>query len=86
MESKLDSIEDLSKLRAMLKSLKEAPGSNVVEGESWGVAAVCVIIGTVVSDDTVVLFANIFDSWNKSIFSNNHHDMAKFNPNNIFGL
>lgn len=62
MESRLDSMEDLSKLRAMVKSLKEAPGSNVVEGESCGVAAVCVIIGTVVSDDTVVLFANIFDS------------------------
>lgn len=56
-------MEDLSKLRAMLKSLKEAPGSNVVEGESCGVAAVCVIIGTAVSEDTaVLLFANIFDS------------------------
>lgn len=55
-------MEDLSKLRAMLKSLKDAPGSKVVEGESCGVAAVCVIIGTVVSDDTALLFANIFDS------------------------
>lgn len=63
IESRLDSMEDLSKLRAMVKSLNDAPGSNVVEGESCGVAAVCVIIGTAVSDDTaVLLFANIFDS------------------------
>lgn len=61
MESKLESIEDLSKDKVMLKSLNDAPGSKVVDGESCGVAAVCVIIGSTVSD-ALALLANIFDS------------------------
>lgn len=40
IESKLDSIVDLSKVNATLKSLNVAPGSKVVDGESCGVAAV----------------------------------------------
>lgn len=46
MESKLDNMEDLSKVKVRLKSLNEAPGSRVVDGESCGVAAVVVIMGT----------------------------------------
>lgn len=62
IESKLDSMADLSRLKATLKSLNDAPGSRVVDGESCGVAAVCVIIGS--ADDSVIpaLLANIFDS------------------------
>lgn len=63
IESKLDNMADLSRLNATLKSLNEAPGSRVVDGESCGVAAVCVIIGS--ADDSVMpaLLASIFDSF-----------------------
>lgn len=67
MESKLDSMEDLSKVRARLKSLKEAPGSSVVDGESCGVAAVCVIMGTTVLS-LAAPPASIFDSCFNTVF------------------
>lgn len=62
IESKLDNMDDLCKFKTMLKSRNDTPGSSVVDGESCGVAAVWVIIGTAVASGSPALLASILDS------------------------